>query len=94
MTMAFAQTNAPENLVTNGDFAGDLENWTHSQDATCAASIVPADVGGYKRAARFIVNPAPGSVPWSIVLTQAIDASLARDDRLQIRVWMRSPEGC
>ncbi len=94
IAVLLAQTNTPENLVTNGDFAGDLGNWNHTQDATCAASIVPADVGGYKRAARFAVNPAPGSVAWSIVLTQAIDASLAGDDRLQIRVWMRSPEGC
>ncbi len=46
MTMPLAQTEAPENLVNNGDFAGDLANWKHTQDATCAASVVPAGQGG------------------------------------------------
>ena len=93
-TMALAQPNAPENLVTNGDFAADLDSWGRTQDATCIATVVPADIGGYKRAARFVVKPAAGSVPWSIVLTQAPDAAFARDARVQIRVWMRSPEAC
>jgi endo-1,4-beta-xylanase len=91
-TVVFAQ--APQNLVINGDFANGLQEWSVPQDATCSPSLVDVTVNGYKRALRLDLRPEPGGEPWAINLRQPVDGSMQEGDRLQMRVWMRSPEAC
>ena len=85
---------AQTNLLANGDFAQGFEGWNITQEVTCSPSLNATDVGGFKRALRLVVRPEAGRPAWDIQVRQPVEAFLEQGDRLQLKLWMRSPESC
>ena len=85
---------AQQGLITNGDFAAGTRDWNTQQNQTCTPAVIESELQGVGQALRLHLRPGPGQEPWSIQLSQSIDASMAKDDRLRLTLWMRSPESC
>jgi endo-1,4-beta-xylanase len=82
------------NLIANGDLSDGPKGWSITQNETCASSIIDAEVAEFTKALRLALKPRPGADPWSILLQNPINAFIDEGDRLQLRIWMRSPESC
>jgi GH35 family endo-1,4-beta-xylanase len=87
----FAQE--PVSLVANGSFANGTKSWTLYGEERCRASVVDSGRADFPKALHLELNPEPGSDAWSIQLQQPVDGFITKGDRLQIKVWMRSPTG-
>ena len=85
---------APPSLIANGDFSDGTRGWSVAQNETCASSVIDADVAGFTKALRLTLKPRPDADPWSILLQNPINAFIDEGDRLQLRIWMRSPDSC
>lgn len=86
-TAALAQP-AAENLVTNSDYAADLDGWRLTGELQ--AELVDSGRADLGRAVRLRTRTT--DVPWNLQLSQALNAAVAQRDALYVRVWLRSPE--
>ena len=85
----------PQSLITNGDFAGELEgNWTIIGEDRATLEVVDAEVGEYAKAARLTLAPEADQPPWNIQFGQGCDGYIRPGDAVYFRAWLRSPEGC
>ncbi|MCC7494696.1 MAG: endo-1,4-beta-xylanase [Fimbriimonadaceae bacterium] len=84
-----AALGAPGSLVSNGDFARQGEDWGLPDDG---ALVVAAQAGPYTNAVRATVTPS--EQPWTRALRQGLGVSVAQGNRLELRFWGRSAEGC
>jgi endo-1,4-beta-xylanase len=91
-----AAPDKPETIIANGDFSQPLAgNWSWGEskpDAPLQATLIPAEVAGFKQALRLNVTPPPGAQPWNVQLSQKTTLPIARDDAIYVRAWLRSPD--
>ena len=84
----------PLELSRNGAFANGLSEWQPPAAATCGVKLIDAEAGPYHRALQLQPRPQEGAPTWSIGLRQTIAEPIVKGDRLQLTVWLRSPDGC
>lgn len=82
----------PANLVLNGGFTNQMEEWSVPQSPACMAKVTDAKVGPCVKALQLTVRPEPGSQPHSIVLNQKVDERLIQGEPLVLSFWARSPQ--
>jgi GH35 family endo-1,4-beta-xylanase len=90
---AAAPAHALAPVLANGDFADGLKGWT-GPNALMSASVVPADVAGFKQAVRCDCHPANAANAWDARLAQTNSAAIAKGETVYWRAWMRSPDHC
>lgn len=83
-----------QNLLDNGDFHAGLAGWYHTDDATCQATVVPAQVGGVAQAVHLTLAPRPGANPWDIGLSIPLTTPIPLGQRVRMTAWLRSPQSC
>jgi curved DNA-binding protein CbpA len=83
-----ALSSGSSNMVTNGEFSRQFIGWGKPDTAT----VVAANAGPFKTAARTTVLPRFGSNPWDITLRQDIASPMSQGSPLTLRFWARSPE--
>ncbi|MBI2299763.1 MAG: carbohydrate binding domain-containing protein, partial [Armatimonadetes bacterium] len=81
-------------ILANGDFRQGTAGWSIPAGPDLAASVVPADAGGFKQALHLECHTKPGANPWALQVTHRFATAVKQGDRLRLSYWLRSPQAC
>jgi endo-1,4-beta-xylanase len=88
---AIGAAQEPVNLIANSAFNTGTQFWTLYGEERCRVSVTDSGRPDFPKALHLELSPEPGSDPWSIQVQQPVDGFITKGDRLQIKLWMRSP---